>query len=298
MLLALLSLVWGVHWVVVKEGLHYFPPLTYAALRIGTGLLTLLVILGPSRNLRRPPRADFPIIASVAILQIAAGILIMNFALQVVPAGRSSVLVYTMPLWVAVLLWLGFRVPPRRAEVLGLALGVIGIVILVNPSVIDWGRPAEVGGTVALVIDAMLWGVVTIHIRRHTWRSTPLDLQPWMLLTALVPVLVAALLFEPGAPIHWDVGAVLVLLYSGPLATAFAYWASQSITRSLGPISSAMGFLATPIVGLVAGALILGEKLELADLAGFGLVILGIAAATLVPTRRKAPEPVEAAVAA
>ncbi len=281
----LLSLVWGVHWVVVKEGLRYFPPLAYASLRLATALLTMLAILAPGRHLRRPPREDAPVILSVALLQMAAGVLIMNFALQAVPAGRSSVLVYTMPLWVAALLWLRFRAAPRRNELLGLALGVVGIVILVNPSVIDWGVPAELAGTLALVGNGVLWAIVTIHIRRHHWRSSPLDLQPWMLLVALLPVLAATLLVEPGRAIRWGPAAVAVLLYSGPLATAFAFWASQSITRSLGPISSAMGFLATPVVGLLAGALLLHEQLGLADLAGFGLVLAGIGAATLLPAR-------------
>ena len=286
----LLSLVWGVHWVVVKEGLRYFPPLTYASLRLATALLTMLAILAPGRHLRRPPREDAPVILSVALLQMAAGVLIMNFALQAVPAGRSSVLVYTMPLWVAALLWLRFRAAPRRNELLGLALGVVGIVILVNPSVIDWGVPAELAGTLALVGNGVLWAIVTIHIRRHHWRSSPLELQPWMLLVALLPVLAATLLVEPGRAIRWGPAAVGVLLYSGPLATAFAFWASQSITRSLGPISSAMGFLATPVVGLLAGALLLHEQLGLADLAGFGLVLGGIAATTLLPAREGAAQ--------
>jgi len=287
-MLVLLALVWGVHWVVVKEGLHYFPPLTYAALRIGTALLTMVAILAPVRNLHRPDRADAPIIFSVALLQIAAGVLIMNFALQAVPAGRSSVLVYTMPLWVALILWLRFRVVPKRAELVGLILGITGVVILVNPTVIDWTVPAELAGTLALIGNGILWAIVTIHIRRHTWHGTPLALQPWMLLVALLPVLAAALLLESGRPIRWELASILILAYSGPLATAFAFWASQSITRALGPIASAMGFLATPIVGLVAGALILGEKLGPADIVGFGLVVAGIAAASLLPALRPA----------
>ena len=95
----------------------------------------------------------------------------------------------------------------------------------------------------------------------------------------------AALILEPDGEITWGLPTVLILLYSGPLATAFANWASQSITRSLGPLTSAMGFLATPVVGLVAGALILGESLGLIDIAGFALVLGGIAAASLVPPK-------------
>jgi drug/metabolite transporter (DMT)-like permease len=287
-LLAMLSVIWGVHWVVVKEGLRYFPPLTYGSLRLLTGLATMVLILLPSRRLRRPPRADTSVILSVSLIQMAASILIMNFALQAVPAGRSSVLAYAMPLWVAILLWVFFRIVPARRELLGIALGIMGVLILVNPSVIDWGVPAEVAGTLALTAYGIMWAGVTIHIRRHTWHAAPLDLQPWMLLIATVPVTVAALLLEPGRAITWTPAAVLILLYSGPLATAFAYWASQSITRSLGPIASAMGFLATPIVGLVAGAVLLHETLGLADVAGFGLVIAGIAATSLLPAASRA----------
>ena len=282
-LLILLSLVWGVHWAVVKKGLDYMPPFTYAALRLVAGLLTMIAILGAQRRIRLPPRSDLPIILSVGTAQMAAGVLIMNLALQAVPAGRSSVLLYAMPLWVAVLMWLFFRVRPRRNESIGLVLGLGGIVALVNPSVIDWGVPAELLGTLGLVLNAILWAGVTIHIRRHTWASSPLDLQLWMLLVALVPVAVAALVLEPGRPIRWELATVLVLLYSGPLATAFANWASQSITRSLGPLASAMGFLTIPVVGLVSGAVFLNESLGPIDIAGFGLVLAGIAAASLLP---------------
>jgi drug/metabolite transporter (DMT)-like permease len=292
-LLALLALVWGVHWVVVKQGLEYVPPLTYGALRLVGGLLTIVAILGVQRRIRRPPREDLPIVFSVSLLQIAAGVLIMNFALQAVPAGRSSVLLYAMPLWVALLLWAFFRVRPRRNEAVGLVLGLGGILVLVNPTVIDWTIPLELAGTLALVVNGVLWAAVTIHIRRHTWLSTPLDLQPWMLLVATIPVVVAALVLEPNPDIRWELPAILALLYSGPLATAFANWASQSITRSLGSLASAIGFLATPVVGLISGAVFLQEPLGPIDLAGFAMVLGGIAITSVLPAtaaRDRAPD--------
>ena len=76
----------------------------------------MVAILGVQRRIRRPPREDLPIVFSVSIFQIAAGVLIMNFALQAVPAGRSSVLLYAMPLWVALLLWAFFRIRPTATR--------------------------------------------------------------------------------------------------------------------------------------------------------------------------------------
>ncbi len=302
LLLALVSVVWGVHWAVVKIGLGYMPPMTYGALRIAVGLAMALGIALARGRLRRPPRADLPIVASVGLVQVAGGVIIMNLALQVVPAGRSAVLVYTQPLWVAVLLAVAFRMPPLRNELVGLLLGLAGLVLLLNPAVIDWSSPPEVAGTLALLLNAVLWAAVSIHIRRHTWVASPLDLQPWQLLLALVPLVIAAVALEAGEPIAWGLPTILILLYSGALATAFASWGTQAITRSLGPQAAAIGFLAVPVIGLASGWLILGEQLGPVDVLAFGLVLGGIGVTSLVPggdrtARTEAVEAAEAAVA-
>jgi drug/metabolite transporter (DMT)-like permease len=288
-LLALLTLVWGVHWAVVKTGLEYMPPLTYASLRVATGLATMLALLAAQGRLVRPDPSNLPILASVGLGQIGAGVAIQVLALQVVPAGRSAVLVYSMPLWVAMLLALVFRIRPTRPELIGLVLGLTGLAALLNPAVIDWQSPDELVGTIALLGNAVIWAGVTIHVRRHRWTQSPLELQPWMLLLALVPLVVLALALEPGRAIRWEPITVAVLLYSGPLATAFAYWASQAITRSLGAQASGTGFLATPVVGLVAGALLLGESLGVADLIGFVLILGGVGVTTLLPAGSRVP---------
>ena len=293
-LLALLTLVWGFHWVVVKVGLDYMPPFTYASLRLGLALATFVGLLAATGRLRRPERANAPIVLSVGLGQVFAGVGLQVLALQVVDAGRSSVLLYTMPLWVAVLLAVVFQVRPRRNELIGLVLGIAGLAALLNPAVVDWGSAAELLGTLALLFNAVLWAAATIHVRRHRWTQAPLDLQPWMLLLALVPMTLLALGLESGQAIRWEPITVLVLLYSGPLATAFAFWASQAITRSLGAQASATGFLATPVVGLASGAIVLGEALGVVDVVGFGLILGGIAVTSLIvprgPMSRRIPD--------
>jgi drug/metabolite transporter (DMT)-like permease len=282
-LLVLVCLVWGIHWAVVKIGLGYLPPLTYAALRVATGLLVVVGVLAWRGRLRRPDPANVPVVLSVGLGQIAAGIVIMHLALEVVPVGRSSVLVYTMPLWVAVLLAIGFGVRPRWNETLGLVLGLAGLAALASAAVTAWDQPGELAGSMALLADAVIWAAVTIHIRRHTWTQSPLELQPWQLLVALVPISLSAILLESGAAIRWEPVAILALLYSGPIATAFAYWASQSVTRALGAQASGTGFLAVPVVGLISGWLVFGETLDGVDLLGFLLVLGGVAFAALIP---------------
>ena len=218
------------HWVVVKIGLGYLPPMTYGALRIAIGLGTVVVLSAAQGRLRRPPRADLPIVASVGLLQVAGGVLIVNLALQVVPAGRSAVLVYTQPLWVAVILAAVLRVPPLRNELVGLVLGIAGLVLLLNPAVIDWSDGAEVAGVVACLLNAVLWAVVSIHIRRHTWTSSPARPPAWQLLVAFVPLGGGGGGARAGRADHLGPADVLILLYSGVLATAFAFWASQAST--------------------------------------------------------------------
>jgi len=282
-LLALLAVIWGVHWVIVKVGLGYVPPITYAASRVAIALVLMTALLRVQGRLRRPDRANLSIILSIGVVQVAAGVVLQNLALQVVDAGRSSVLVYTMPLWVAVLLVIGFRIRPSGPELIGLVLGLAGLVLLLNPSSIDWTKPGELAGALGLLLNAVLWAAVTIHIRRHRWTQSPLDLQPWQLLAALIPLAILAIGVERGEGIRWEPATLFFLLYSGVLATAFAVWATQAITRSLGSQASATGYLAIPVVGLLSGWLFLGESLGPADVLGFGLVLAGVAVTSFLP---------------
>ena len=91
-----------------------------------------------------------------------------------------------------------------------------------------------------------------------------------------MPLTIAALVLEPARQIHWEPTAIVAILYSGLLATALAFWLSQSISRSLSPLATTMGFLAVPVVGLASSWVLLGEPLTLLDLAGAATTFLGI----------------------
>ena len=276
LLLICLALTWGIHWPVAKIGLRDLPPFTYGALRVAIALAVMVAVLAARRGLRLPDRHDAPIVLSVGIGQMAAGIAAMNFALPLISAGRSSILVYTMPLWVALIQLPLLRAGGAGRQVGGLILGLAGIAILLNPQSVDWQSSGQMLGSAALLVSAILWAATTIHLRHHVWRGTPLDLMPWQLLIAVVPLTIAALVLEPARQIHWEPTAIVAILYSGLLATALAFWLSQSISRSLSPLATTMGFLAVPVVGLASSWVLLGEPLTLLDFAGAATTFLGI----------------------
>ena len=280
-LLVCLALVWGVHWPVAKIGLRDLPPFTYGALRVATGLAVIVIVLALRRGIRLPSRHDLPVVVSVGIGQMAAGIALMNLALPLVSAGRSAILVYTMPLWVALIQLPALRAGGAARQVAGLFVGLAGIIVLLNPGAIDWESPGELLGSAGLLLSAVLWATTTIQLRHHQWKSSPLDLMPWQLLVALVPLVLAALVLDAGRPIHWEPTAVAAVLFSGPLATALAFWLSQSISRSLSPLATTMGFLAVPVVGLAASSVMLGEPLTVLDLIGALTTFVGIVLVSL-----------------
>jgi drug/metabolite transporter (DMT)-like permease len=289
LLLAALVIVWGCHWTVAKIGLQTIPPFTYAMLRLLVAMAVLAALMQGAGRLHRPARADMPIIVSYGLLAIAAGIGIMNLALPFVEAGRASILAYTLPLWVVPIVAIVSRTLPTRPEVTGLVLGLAGLFLLLNPAAIDWSSPQVLIGSALLLLGAMAGAAALVHVRAHRWRGTPFDVQIWQLLVAVVPMVILAAVLERDewAAVDWDLGTLLVILYSGALATAFAFWASQSIVRAIGPTTTSIGYLAVPVAGILTGVLVLGEPVGLLDM--LGLLVTSAGITVVLRAQRSAP---------
>jgi hypothetical protein len=98
-LLTLLVLMWGCNWPINKTILTYVSPLWCACLRLGLGAFSLLLAQTFLRvHIKPPSRIDIPIVLSVGVVQMVAVVALMTFGLSIVPAGRSSILIYNATL--------------------------------------------------------------------------------------------------------------------------------------------------------------------------------------------------------
>jgi drug/metabolite transporter (DMT)-like permease len=278
--LAIVVIAWGLTWPVNKVILETLSPLWMMALRSAIATVALFAIAIALGRLALPPRADLPVLFSIALLHMVGFAVLAAWGLRLVPTGRSVVLAYTTPLWVipGAVLFLRERLTRRR--LLGVATGLLGLTVLFNPLAFDWTDVNAVLGNGAIILAAILWAASILHIRGHRWRTTPFDLVPWEMLLAtaiLTPLAVAV----SGAPSReWDGRLVALLLYAGVPGTAVAYWATAVASRNLPAVTTALGLLITPVVSVVVATVWLGEPLTLPLLAAIALILGGIAIGT------------------
>lgn len=275
--LAVVVCAWGLTWPVSKVILASVPPLWAVAFRSAIGTVAMLALGLAARRLAPPPRADVSVMVGIALLHMVGFGLLASIGLQLVPTGRSVVLAYTTPLWVAPGAGLFLREPLTARRALGVAVGLLGLVVLFNPLALDWSERGAVLGHLAILAAALLWAASILQIRGHRWRSAPLDVLPWSLALATLVTSVVALGVEGVPRVTWSPWLALMLLYAGIPGTALAYWATAMASRALPAVTTSLGLLATPVVSVVIATLWLGEPLTASLLGAIVLILGGVA---------------------
>jgi drug/metabolite transporter (DMT)-like permease len=275
-LLVLAILIWGANWPIMKTGLQHIGPLWFSATRFALGGLCLFIVQAGTGGLRLPSRRDLPLVASVGLLQMLAFTALGAFAMLHAEAGRSAILAYTTPLWVvpAAMVFFGERLSFRRAA--GTALGLLGVAGLFNPLSLDWHNGEALAANLMLLVASLCWAICILHLRYHRSDATAYQLAPWQMLLATVPLCVLAYVFE--GPFDGDNSRTLwqVVLFVGPLATAFCFCAVNAASMWLSSTSMSTAMLGVPLVGLLMSAVWLGERLTVGLVLGVLAIVMGI----------------------
>lgn len=268
-------LVLGLNWPIMTWGLETIAPLWLTSLRLlGAGAL-LAVVLALTKGLRRPPRQDYPVVASVAAIRLALVYSLVFSALLLVPPGRSSMLVHTSGLWAAPIgAWL-LHERLSIGKVAGLLVGVIGILLLMEPWSLRAGSGAALGYGM-LFVAAAATAVANVHVRGHRWHSTPLMLMPWQLVAAGLLTTPFAIALHGLPQLAWTAEEVMVVAYQVVLASGFGVWGILTLSRRLSAVSSGALFMAVPAIGVGTSVLLVGEVLTPGAIGGMALVFAGV----------------------
>ena len=274
-LLALLTMVWGINWPIIKLGVTGFPPITYRMLSLvigapilGLGLLVMKVPL-------RIPRQYWRELFFLALFNMFIWNITIVLAVQYLSSGRSAILCYTMPIFSAVLGAFIFHNRLSQRAWAGVAAAALGVLFLLWHELANFsGKPI---GVLLALTAACSWALGTQLLRRTTIPLPTLTLTFWMtVMTGLVMAVLAALLesdqWQAPQQVHW-----LSILYNAILVFGFAHPTWFYLARNLPPIASTVSVMMIPILGVFSGAMALNELLHWQDWAATGLVVLAIA---------------------
>lgn len=269
-------LAWGLAWPVNKIGLQYMSPSWYTAIRLVVGTATMMALVIGLGKFSIPKKRDLPLILIIGLLQISVYILLANIGLAYLPAGRSSLLAYTTPLWVMPIATLFFAEESGAMRWLGFLLGISGLFLLLSPWEMDWTDSNVIFGSAMLLLASLSWAISMLCARYMEWNKSPLELIPWQLLIGTIPMLIFAYAKEPMVALDWNWPLILSFVYTGILVTGLSYWSGLVINRELPTIVVSIGFLAVPVFSLLVSAVFMNEIISVASMGAMGLILLGL----------------------
>jgi len=250
----------------------------------------LLAVARFSGDSIRIPRAWWPRVAVLAFFNIAGWNGLILFGVQQMAAGRSAILAYTMPIWATAIGAFVLDEPLSRRKIAGLVLGTAGMALLLGDEFRTIGNSPFAA---TMILGAALsWAVGTVLLRKWKPPIPQNTVSAWMMLAGWIPLVVAAPLFDP-TPLA-DVlrgmngRAWFAVLYNVFLAGTVAHAAYFTLARTLPVAVSSLASLPVPVVGVIAGMLVLGERPGPQEWLALALVVVALFIVMGKPARGEA----------
>ncbi len=280
--LALVALVWGTTFVVVKRALVEISTMYFLAVRFGLAGACMILMFTPALG-RAGPRAIGRGLRGGALAGIFLwlGYILQTFGLKYTSAGNSGFLTGLYIVLVPLISAAVYRRLPQLAELVGISIAAGGMVLLTIPSLhsdihMNRGDLLTIGCAVAFAFHLLVLGYFS---QRERFEAV-----------ALGQILCAAVLSTASLAIEtpkviWSRGVVFAIVLTALFATAAAFalqtWAQQYTTAT----RTALIFALEPVFALATAVWAGGERLTPAGLLGAILILVGIVAVELKPAR-------------
>jgi O-acetylserine/cysteine efflux transporter len=286
-LAVVLTVFWGLNFVVITVALTDFPPLLLAGVRFVLAALPVLFL----------PRPNLP---WRTLVLIASTLFVGQFALLFpamavgMPPGLASIALQVQAFITIGIAAVVLHERPTARQIAGAGVACAGLA-LVAMTVGTAG--VTLAGFLLLLGSAVMWSTGNVLLRR-AGKVDMLQLMSWSSLIAAPPLLTLSLLVEGPARIaeafagaDWlTIGAILYIAY---VSTTFGYATWGHLLKLYPAATVAPLALLVPVSGTLSAALLLGEEFGTVRLLGMVLILAGLAVLVLGP--RRSPVPVDAA---
>lgn len=267
-LLTAVALIWGSSFLFMAIGLEAFEPgvITLARVVLGAGTLAFV-----RRARSRIDRTDMPRVVLLGVIWIGIPLTVFPIAQQWIDSSVAGMLNGAVPvtatLWAAALL----RSMPAWRQVVGIAVGFVGMVAISLPELADSSSTALGAGLVILAV--VLYGLSTNVAVPLQQKYGALPVLFRAQLVAIVVVLPYGLIGLPSSTWSWTAAAAMVPL--GVLGTAMAFVLMATLVGRAGATRGSIAIYFVPVVAMVLGVVFRDEAVEPVAMVGLVLVLIG-----------------------
>jgi len=267
-LLVLPGLIWGASFLFIAEGLEALAPDGVTFVRIAIGFVTLSLIPAARRPIAR---ADWKGTAWLGVLWMAFPLSMFPHAEQHVSSAMTGMLNGATPLFATAVAALLARRLPSRAVVVGLAVGLLGALLVAAPTLCE-GQSSTT--SVLLIVAALVSYGVAINLARPLQQRNGALPVIWRAL-AVALVLTAPLGLPALLHAQWTLRAALSMLALGALGTGVANVLVAVAAGRMGATRASASTFLMPAVALALGLAVRGERVAAMAMAGGAVCLAG-----------------------
>ncbi len=274
-----LAVAWGYSWPLMKIGLQYIGPFTFSFLRFAIGGLFLLLFLFAVYQhaiWKELQSLKWKHIIILGLLQTFAVFGLITYAMLFVDAGKTSIILYTMPLWSSVLAALFLKETISRKNIIGLLLGVTGLSLIIGADIFQQATWQNILGITLVLIASLCWAVSNVYFRLKLAGLNQLSVTAFQMLIGSLGLAILAFLFERGQAVQWNEESIFSLLFTGVIASALCFSIWYYLLSVINTVTAAISTLLVPVFGVMFGHLMLSEVLTLSMLIGAFFIFTGI----------------------
>lgn len=278
---ATIYVIWGSTYLAIRVGVETLPPFFLAASRFLLAGGLLYGGLRASGAAARPRAGDWKRAAVGGLLMLAVGSGLVTWAQQRrVPSGTAALLVAAVPLWMALIEWArpgGSR--PTRSVMFGIALGAMGLLLLVKPSGHADPAAEALVPTLAILLSGIAWAAGTMYARYAVGPANgPLISAQQMLIAGAALLIVSAVGGELRSlsVAHVSARSAFALSYLTVFGSLVGFSAYGYLVRVSTPARLSTTAYVNPIVAVVLGWALLGERLSARAMVGAAILLCAV----------------------
>jgi drug/metabolite transporter (DMT)-like permease len=285
-LLVILSLIWGSSFILMKEGLKGFTALELALIRISVAGLCLSPFA--VRNVRKLERGELALLFVVGLTGNALPAFLYAKSEVVLPSAVVGVLTSLTPIFALIVAWLFFRQRFPMANVVGIAIGLVGAALLAMAGNPEADRSTNLAYAFLVLIATISYGINVNLVKNFFAKRDPVFITSLALAAVGLPALnyllagtsfIATLRDNPAAPIALGYIAIL-----GAFGTALSVLLFNGLLQSGSIIFATSVTYTIPIVAVLWG-IVLHEDFTWTHALGFAVILAGV----WLANRRRAP---------